>query len=258
MYNTSVVQSPSPTGTNGTRVPWAAHSYNIAFDSEIGHFDYCGNVGPHGSCSQSEGVAGDVEPSDKDDTFCFPAGALGALVPTSGCIGINGGFDGMAYQNVWPDGNAKHPAPDFFTSPLINGTTNYSNVSFEADLPRIEVKSVSAANNCNRTTGVGCVNPPLTDDKGAPAAFYPFYSTAQTVSSGGGCTGWIFGNDISANPANGSPDFTLNDFGRNLQYGSLYQSTYLSFPAGPSFATSTRFNNFQNYLNTNPCPTAAP
>ena len=32
MYSTSSPQ---------TRVPWAAHSYNIAFDEEIGHFDYC-------------------------------------------------------------------------------------------------------------------------------------------------------------------------------------------------------------------------
>jgi len=24
-----------------TRVPWAAHSYNVAFSDEIGHFDYC-------------------------------------------------------------------------------------------------------------------------------------------------------------------------------------------------------------------------
>ena len=32
MYSTSSPQ---------TRVPWAAHSYNVAFDEEIGHFDYC-------------------------------------------------------------------------------------------------------------------------------------------------------------------------------------------------------------------------
>ena len=32
MYSTS---SPM------TRVPWAAHTYNVAFSDEIGHFDYC-------------------------------------------------------------------------------------------------------------------------------------------------------------------------------------------------------------------------
>jgi hypothetical protein len=251
MYSTSQVQSQSPTGTNGTRVPWAAHSYNIAFDSEIGHFDYCGNVQPHGTCSKSEGLGGDTEPSDKDDTGCFPSGSLGALVTTSGCIATNGNFDGMAYQNVWPDGGSKHPAPDFFTSPLTGGS-NYANMAFETDLPRIEAKDVSAVNNCDRTTGAGCVNPPLTDDK-APATFYPFYSTAQTSASSS-CAGWIFGNDIGANPQDGSPYFTLNDFGKNQQYGSLFQTTFLLDPSGPSFHERTIFESFQNYQSSNPCP----
>ena len=38
MYSTSSPQ---------TRVLWAAHSYNIAFDEEIGHFDYCTAVDAH-------------------------------------------------------------------------------------------------------------------------------------------------------------------------------------------------------------------
>src|SRR6266566_7048436 len=40
MYSTS---SPD------TRVIWAAHSYNIAFADEIGHFDYCGHVANDGA-----------------------------------------------------------------------------------------------------------------------------------------------------------------------------------------------------------------
>jgi hypothetical protein len=172
------------------------------------------------------------------------------LVPTSGCIGINGGFDGVPYQTQWPDGNANHPAPVFFTSPLSAGT-NYSNAVFEADLPRIEVKDVSAVNNCNRTTGVGCVNPPLTDD-GVPATFYPFYSAAQTSTSAGSCAGWIFGDHIGANPQNGSPAFTLNDYGRNLQFGPLYLQTYLILGGGG--ATRNIYDDFHNDLGTNPCP----
>ena len=35
MYSTS---SPK------TRVLWAAHSYNIAFSDEIGHFDFCTHI----------------------------------------------------------------------------------------------------------------------------------------------------------------------------------------------------------------------
>jgi len=29
------------TSSEKTRVPWAAHSYNVAFSDEIGHFDFC-------------------------------------------------------------------------------------------------------------------------------------------------------------------------------------------------------------------------
>ena len=29
------------TSSEKTRVPWAAHSYNVAFDDEVGHFDFC-------------------------------------------------------------------------------------------------------------------------------------------------------------------------------------------------------------------------
>jgi hypothetical protein len=36
------------TSSEHTRVPWAAHSYNIAFSDEIGHFEYCNDVGREG------------------------------------------------------------------------------------------------------------------------------------------------------------------------------------------------------------------
>jgi hypothetical protein len=250
------------TSSQKTRVIWAAHSYNIAFSDETGHFDYCGrvehlvsgappfNTPQFGSCSQNEGVAGDVEPSDKDDVVCFPA-SESLLVLTSGCIGINGGFDGVPYQRLWPDGNSNHPAPVHFTSPVsVHGST-YGKAAFESDMPRIEVKDVSTSNNCDRTTGVGCVNPPMTDD-GVPATFYPFYSSAQSDTSGGGCTGWIFGDDIGANPVNGSSEFTLNDFGKNGQYGPLYLQTYLIFNGGGR--TRNIYDDFHNNLASNPCP----
>jgi hypothetical protein len=243
------------TSSETTRVQWAAHSYNIAFSDEIGHFDFCGNVQRRGTCGKSEGLAGDTEPSDKDDTFCFPAGSLGALVQTAGCIGTNTGFDGMPYQNVWPDGNANHPAPVDFSSPLTGGL-NYDRVAFETDLPRIEVKGVGGANNCNRTTGTGCINPPLSDD-GAAAAFYPFYSTAAGGSSA--CT-WVIGNQIPFNPTNAPyPIYTTNSFGGNpAEYGPLYRSTYLAFPSGSFYNTSSRYNNFHNGQPTNPCAAPTP
>src|SRR5438034_7844396 len=72
MYSTSSEQ---------TRVIWAAHSYNIAFSDETGHFDSCSGRVPIPvsdsvvSCPAAdfEGRPGDREAADGDDDFCFPA-----------------------------------------------------------------------------------------------------------------------------------------------------------------------------------------
>jgi len=117
--------------------------------------------------------------------------------------------------------------------------SDYPRIAFEADMPRIEAPDVSPYNACNRTTGAGCVNPPLTDD-GAPASFYPFYSAA---SGYGAACAWAFGNDI--------PGHTVTDFGKNAQYGPLLRLTYLVF--GGLGATTSRFNDFRNILSSNPC-----
>src|SRR5438128_405144 len=61
------------TSSEKTRVPWAAHSYNIAFSDEIGHFDWCTAVTSSGGCSGKEGMTGDQEKTDGDDLGCFPA-----------------------------------------------------------------------------------------------------------------------------------------------------------------------------------------
>src|SRR6266480_5443115 len=61
------------TSSEKTRVPWAAHSYNIAFSDEIGHFDWCTAVtSSGGKCTGKEGMTGDQEPADADDVVCQP------------------------------------------------------------------------------------------------------------------------------------------------------------------------------------------
>src|SRR5207247_9422979 len=76
------------TSSELTRVPWAAHSYNIAFSAAIGHFDFCGHVTKRGGCTSREGAAGDIEKTDADDNFCFDDSAS-TLVRVSGCQGTN-------------------------------------------------------------------------------------------------------------------------------------------------------------------------
>jgi hypothetical protein len=210
------------TSSEHTRVPWAAHGYNVAFSDEIGHFDYCSSVEEQGgSCTQPG--------SDPfDTTLCFappfqpPVQAI--KVKIGGCIDTDVDFDGTSYQPTWPGATANMsaavtPSPVRFTSPLFNGTQNYSRVAFEADLPRIEIASFSPNNNCNRTTGAGCVNPPN------GANFYPFYTTADV---GGQCVWQLGGGHIQG---------TTNTFGgtSTAAFGPLIFFTYPT-PAGPKHA----------------------
>ena len=51
-----------------TRVPWAAHTYNVAFSDEIGHFEYCNQADEQtGDCLDND------EGLDDDDAGCFNA-----------------------------------------------------------------------------------------------------------------------------------------------------------------------------------------
>jgi hypothetical protein len=227
MYSTSGPQ---------TRVPWAAHSYNVAFDDEIGHFDYCSKVPARfGSCAGREGTDG--EAADADDNYCFPASAA-MLVHVSGCLDTNAGFDGQSYQKLWPNGDLNlRPSPILFTSPLTgaNYARNYARVGFEADTPRIEDPAASPSNNCDRTTGAGCTRIPLTDDH-TPATFYPYFSSGLAL---GGCA-WTIGQTV--------PGFTTNNYGRTNQYGPLLSLGYTAVGGG----VVNRFNDFRRIIN-NPC-----
>jgi hypothetical protein len=230
------------TSSEKTRVTWAAHSYNIAFSDEIGHFDLCTTIsGPGGNCTGLEGIKNDQEPADADDVVCQPASAS-LRVRVTGCVNpaaVSQGFDGTPYQNLWPDGNTKlRPTPILFSSPLTGKGYNvqYSRSAFETDLPRIENPAV-----CDRFTGVGCQLIPTTDDPAPgggfqPAVFYPFFSIA---SKNGRCL-WQEGNHIPG---------SKNDFGQNAQYGTLLNLTYTTTGGGPT----TRYNDFRGILSKNPC-----
>ncbi|HEY7075868.1 MAG TPA: hypothetical protein VH418_10875 [Solirubrobacteraceae bacterium] len=230
------------TASEQTRVPWAAHSYNVGFSEEIGHFQHCDGatvpstpfgLNPDGSpvACPAGNTEEDGEPTDGDDNFCFPASSS-ELVQVQGCTDTNTGFDGMAYKPVWPDGNTVlHPTPVRLTSPLTGRRYqhNYSRMALEADLPAIE-------GTCDTDTGAGCTHVPITDD-GAPADFYPYYS----ITRGARCQ-WQYGGAI--------PN-TATDFGRQDQWGPLLGLDYLVFGGGG--ATQTSFEDFRNILR-NPCP----
>lgn len=236
MYSTS---SPN------TRVTWAAGSYNVAFDTEIGHFQFCTGqykipATPFGLDAKgnptvcpgddTEGRGPTAAPSDGDDIFCFP-GSEALVYKVSGCTFTNGGFDGASYQALWPDGNTQmHPTPFQFSSPETGAgySVQYREAGFETDLPATE-------STCNSNTGEGCTLIPQTD-QGTPANFYPFYSKTRTAA---GCI-WQFGNDIPGETSN---------FHQNAQYGSLLQLDYTN----PGGGSSSSYEDFRNLV-VNPCP----
>lgn len=216
------------TSSEHTRLTWTAHGYNVAYSDEIGHWEYC-DVVTQGKCKSG----GATDPAqDADDVGCFSA-LESLLVQVSGCIGSDADFDGVSYQPAsWPGTNGSRPAPDpiLFSSPLFNGTSNYSRVAFEADLPRIEAPDSGGI--CDRTTGANCVNPP------PGANFYPIFTTG---SLGGRCI-WQEGGP--AIPG------TTNTFGgtSTAEFGPLLQLFY-PIPGG----VVRRYNDFRNTLATNPC-----
>jgi hypothetical protein len=141
----------------------------------------------------------------------------------------------VSYTPVWPDGNRRHPTSFLFSSPQTGPHYNiqYSNPAFETDLPDIEY----ANGTCNRSTGAGCSHIPTTDT-GAPAQFYPFYTSSWTDT---GCM-WSIGND-------GIPG-QISDFGGNAQYGPLLSQNYTT----KNNVVVARYNDFENILPSNPCP----
>jgi hypothetical protein len=219
---------------------WSAHTYNVAFSDEIGHFENCLQIDANGNCTSAGSQ--DSGGLDADDVGCVP-GTDSSLVKIDGCFAPDGDWDGQSYQKDWPGTNPNpaqdrklHPTPVLFTSPLTkNGTKNYSTIAFEADLPRIEA-SDSQLNPpfCDTTTGANCVNPPN------GAAFYPFYST---TNANGTCAWQEGGNFIPG---------TVNNFGGSsaTEYGQLLQTVYPS--AGSTIIQ--RFNNFNSGDMRNPCP----
>jgi hypothetical protein len=230
------------TSSENTRVVWAAHSYNIAYSDEIGHFEYCAATDgvPGGNCVA--GGAGDPGGPDGDDDGCFNP-SQSTLVPITGCLNFSTDFDfdGPEYANNWPGtspnyGQDKklHTTPVQFTSPLTNGA-NFERAAFETDLPAVE-------GYCNVLTGAGCTNPPVGDNG---TAFYPFFSTGTAIT----------GNKKACVWDEGGPNIkdATNNFGGSstTAYGPLLALNFVSSvsPTG----TVTAFEDYRNVLSSNPC-----
>jgi len=236
-----------------TRVPWAAHSYNVAFSDEIGHFESCqpGAVTNDGECLAS---SDDPESSDFDDVGCFRA-SQSSFYKVAGCLTGAGDadFDGKSYQLTWPgtlaDANRdrdRHGTPIRFTSLRFTGGatwTNFSRVAFETDLPRIEDVTTPPCqrhvlNPRDTNPGQGCRGLP------AGARFYPVFTTR---GSGGSCQ-WQEGGALLPGTTRTFGGTSTTEFGDRL-----HNLIPLAYPATGGTVT-VRYNDYRNVLGSNPCP----
>jgi hypothetical protein len=263
----------NPTGTTCTATPLnfhpefstsspltrnvnAAHTYNISFSDEIGHFEYCAKVGtdplntclkPLGSDTNNGDTAGPAPAGD--DVFCLPATAS-LRVKIGGCLNSDGDFDGVPYTFGWPGSISNptadallHPTSQLFSSPTTGGN-NYTSMAFEADISRVESSdSVFRVDTpCQRHVqnprdpipGLGCVNPPPNSN------FYPFYSTTNTSN---GCM-WQEGGPYIPG--------TTNLFGGSskTEFGPIREVNY---PTAPFGSVTIRLNDFRSNTISVPC-----
>ena len=203
------------TSSEHTRAAWTAHTYNIAFSDEIGHFELCNAVDQEGgNCIQAG--ADDPKGLDDDDTGCFtgPFLALFGLQPIGACINGDFDFDGASYQARWAGTGIRKrmlklkPTPIRFTIPQFRRTgggdenlREYNRVAFEADLAGSSLRAIRLVNVFNG--GQGCTNPPT------GAAFYPLFSAAKHA---GECV-WQLGGPAIPGTTNNFGGTSTTEFG---------------------------------------------
>jgi hypothetical protein len=249
--NPSAFHPEYNTSTPHTRVPWAAHSYNVAYSDEIGHFEYCKRV-QLSTLNCAKPLGDDTNNPDQDDAYCLP-GFLSTLIDIGGCLSTDGDFDGPSYKHTWRGSisnrradRALHPQAIKFSSPTFRGGKNYGRIAFETDLPRIEGDdTVFAAKPCQRhvdnpadpNPGRHCVNPP------PGANFYPFYTTTRAHGRRAhhSCIWQEGGKYLRATHKFGGSS--------KKEFGGLLATTYPDV----GFLTTTRYNNFRRIVNHNPC-----
>ncbi|MGZ4481441.1 MAG: hypothetical protein ACXVY5_04485 [Gaiellales bacterium] len=228
MYSSAV-----PRGTT-----WGAHTTNVGFSDEIGHFEYCNAIDANGACTTPGAFDSTL---DVDDQACLDGSQFGALIPIIGCLLDDGDFDGPSYRLDWPGTFTNHTAdrnlhgtPVQFTVP-VSGGKPLEQVAFETDLPRIERgEPGNPTTQCDAFTGRNCVNPP------PGARFYPLYTLTQ---AGGLCMFQQGGAHVPG---------TTNTFGgtSRTEYGQ--KVLFVTYP-NAGFKPITLAEDFRRALNGDPC-----
>ncbi len=217
---------------------WGAHTTNVGFSDEIGHFEYCNAIDANGTCTSAG--AGDSA-VDVDDQACLDGSQFNALIPIIGCVLDDGDFDGPSYLRDWPGtfrnstiDSRLHGTPVKFTPPTSGGKA-LEQVAFETDLPRIERgEPGNPTPQCDRVTGANCVNPP------PGAQFYPIYTLAR---ANGQCVLQQGGTHVPG---------TTNTFGGSSRTEYGQKVLFVTYP-DVGFKPITLAEDFRRSLERNPC-----
>lgn len=254
------------TSSEHTRTVWTAHTMNVGFSDEIGHYELCSAVDRQGGKCIGTSPADPGGPDFDDQISCFSGAFLQrfGLLPIGACMDKDLDFNGTSYGFNWPGTGPRsidalvHPSPIRFTAPQFraqgnhdgdetqddqNSLRDFSRVAFETDTP---INESFTNPNCNIFTGTGCTNPP------AGAQFYPIYSTTRRHvdgdRNGGTCYWQLGGPDIPG---------TENNFGGTaaIEYG---EQIALPFPGVPDAShlngsSFTESDDFRRILSSNPC-----
>ena len=219
---------------------WSAHTYNVAFSDEIGHFENCLTLDADFNCAVSAGDEGDGTP-DADDVFCVPA-EDSLLIKINGCFAGDGDWDGRRTRTTGrgptriprsTPRSTHHRCSSRARLRTATRTTRTWSSKPTCHGSRQPVPSSTRRSATGRPARTASIHLP-------GAAFYPFYSTRM---ANGTCTWQEGGRFIPG---------TINDFGGSStsEYGPLLLTPYPTTGKQVVY----RYNNFQNDLHVNPCP----
>jgi hypothetical protein len=212
----STAAPPTSSGEPRAWAAWTAHTLNVSYTVELGHFETPDLGGGSG------------EGRKKEEGPCF----TGPTIP--GCLGFDNldvDFDGFSYEPDYPNGTGSYPTPTFTSSPRSFHSGSYSapyaKSQFETDI--LAIQALQPRTPCDIFAPAGCSIPPR------GASFYPWFHLA---SPGGTCA-WTLSND-------GIPNQTDNFGGETVAWGPPELTDY-----GGGFVA---YENFASGKTTNPCP----
>ena len=228
-------------------MPWAAHSYNVAFSDEIGHFEYCNADHRRGRRLHRPTASRTL---DDDDTGCFSP-AFSLLVKIGGCIATDADFDGPSYQHDWPGTDPNAARTTSTTRPRSRSRARSSTGRRTTRASRSRPTCRASRHPTPAASATGSAERTATTRRRARSSIRSTRPRARRRTSEAGDPKYRTG------AAPGSSAAPASRARRTRSAGTRRTSTGRCCSASiriPNPAMRLRTNNFRNVLGSNPCP----